>query len=137
MDEENPRRSYHRPHAAVPKELKRRYANPFWTSVSLNVRRNLTLLGRDREFLIGKCVENFGMGIGMAMIFLQSAAFPSGINGSVEVAEYFDGGCVEGSFDAEVSKCEFCFLSRKQKCMILSHVIVADPDNSIVIIIHI
>ena len=35
--------------------------------------RHLTLLKRDKEFLIGKCIENFGMGIGMALIFLQAA----------------------------------------------------------------
>ncbi|KAL3761106.1 hypothetical protein ACHAWU_001375 [Discostella pseudostelligera] len=77
----------------VPEDIKHEYSNPFWTSVRLNVTKNLTLLKRDKEFLIGKTIENFGMGIGMAMIFLQSAAFPSSINDSDSIADFFTQGC--------------------------------------------
>ena len=59
---------------AIPAEFKQHYRNSFWTSVILNFKRHMTLLKRDREFLIGKTIENCGMGIGMALIFLQSAA---------------------------------------------------------------
>lgn len=65
--------------------------------------RHLTLLKRDKEFLIGKCIENFGMGIGMALIFLQAAAFPSSINSSDKVADYFNQGCPNGGFTEEVA----------------------------------
>jgi len=91
VDEENPA-SEGDGDGIVPAQMKRQYINSFWTSLGLNVKRNLTLLKRDREFLIGKCIENFGMGIGMAMIFLQSAAFPSSINGSDKVAAFFEQG---------------------------------------------
>ena len=77
----------------IPKEFKQQYRNSFLTSVKLNLYRNLTLLKRDREFLIGKVIENCGMGFGMALIFLQSAAFPSRINESDKVAQYFTDGC--------------------------------------------
>ena len=60
------------------------------------------LLKRDRDFLIGKAIENFGMGIGMALIFLQLAAFPSGTNGSDQVAKFFLAGC-PGNYNKEVS----------------------------------
>lgn len=83
----------------LPKELKKEYINSFWTSTALNVKRQLTLLKRDKEFLIGKCIENFGMGIGMALIFLQAAAFPSPVNDSDKVAAYFEQGknwCQDG-----------------------------------------
>lgn len=76
----------------LPEEIKYQYINSFFTSTSLNVKRHLTLLKRDKEFLIGKCIENFGMGIGMALIFLQAAAFPSNINGSDAVAAYYEQG---------------------------------------------
>ena len=35
--------------------------NSFGTSIKLIVKRNLTLLKRDKEFLIGKTIGNFGM----------------------------------------------------------------------------
>lgn len=57
VDEEDPGQSVGGTRT-VPDEVKRHYSNPFWTSVNLNVRRNLTLLKRDKEFLIGKCIEN-------------------------------------------------------------------------------
>lgn len=80
--------------AAVPKEFAGSYcANSFWTSAGLLVRRNLTLLKRDTDFLIGKAVENLGMGIGMALIFLQAARFPSDLTGTDMVADYFEDGC--------------------------------------------
>ena len=87
--------------SGVPSEMKRQYSNSFMTSVGLNVKRNLTLLKRDKEFLIGKAIENLGMGIGMALIFLQSAAFPSKVNGSNVVAEYWSAGCPMEMFDQE------------------------------------
>jgi len=89
----------------VPEDIKHEYSNPFWTSVRLNVTRNLTLLKRDKEFLIGKTIENFGMGIGMAMIFLQSAAFPSSINDSDSIADFFTQGCPD-EVTPEISQCE-------------------------------
>lgn len=49
---------------SLPDGIKSQYMNSFWMSTSLNVKRHLTLLRRDKEFLIGKCIENFGMGIG-------------------------------------------------------------------------
>lgn len=79
----------------LPEDIKHEYINSFWTSTKFNVERHLTLLKRDKEFLIGKCIENFGMGIGMAMIFLQAAAFPSKINNSDLVAAFFDHGAFE------------------------------------------
>ncbi len=87
--------------SGVPSEMKRRYSNSFMTSVKLNVKRNLTLLKRDKEFLIGKAIENLGMGIGMALIFLQAAAFPSNVNGSTAVADFWAAGCPYQSFDEE------------------------------------
>lgn len=78
--------------STLPMDIQRQYINSFWTNTSLNLKRNLTLLKRDKEFLIGKCIENFGMGIGMALIFLQAAAFPSKINNSDKVAAWFDAG---------------------------------------------
>ena len=92
---------------AFPEEIKDKYKNPFFTSTSLIVERNLTLLRRNKEFLIGKTIENFGMGIGMALIFLQSAAFPSSINGSEKVADFFSQGCPPDGLNSEVSTCEF------------------------------
>ncbi|KAL7552795.1 hypothetical protein ACHAWF_016049 [Thalassiosira exigua] len=89
--------------ATVMEDMKRPYMNPFWTSVNLLVRRNLTLLKRDKEFIIGKCIENFGMGIGMALIFLQSAAFPSGVNGSDKLAEWFENGCTKMSEEVAIA----------------------------------
>jgi hypothetical protein len=47
------------------------------------------------------------MGIGMALIFLQSAAFPSGINQSDKVAEYVSLGCPEDGFTDDISIGEF------------------------------
>lgn len=90
----------------IPEDIKHEYSNSFWTSVRLNVTRNLTLLKRDKEFLIGKTIENFGMGIGMAMIFLQSAAFPSSINDSNSIAEFFSQGCPDDGLTTETSQCE-------------------------------
>lgn len=90
----------------IPEDIKHEFTNSFWTSVRLNVVRNLTLLKRDKEFLIGKTIENFGMGIGMAMIFLQSAAFPSNINDSDSIAEYFIEGCPLVGLTTETSQCE-------------------------------
>ena len=122
---------------AFPEEIKDKYKNSFFTSTSLIVARNLTLLKRNKEFLIGKTIENFGMGIGMALIFLQSAAFPSSVNGSQKVADYILQGCPEGGFNGEVSSGE-CYLwtvlvlstysflpppslTRKQLCLFLMH----------------
>lgn len=109
VDEENPTSHSNNDNGdgTVPEEMKRHYINSFWRSVSLNAKRNLTLLKRDKEFLIGKCIENFGMGIGMAMIFLQSAAFPSSINSSDNVANYFEQGCQPEMLTEEVAYCEF------------------------------
>ena len=92
--------------STIPAEFKQLYRNSFWTSVILNLRRHTTLLKRDREFLIGKTIENCGMGIGMALIFLQSAAFPSSVNGSDKVRNYFNLGCPAEESD-EIAACEF------------------------------
>jgi len=78
---------------ACPDDFKRKYINSVWSAMGLNIRRHLILLKRDKEFLIGKTIENFGMGIGMALIFLQAAAFPSKFNGSDAVAEYYSNDC--------------------------------------------
>ena len=40
----------------------------------------------------------------MALIFLQSAAFPSSINQSDKVADYFAAGCPEDGFTDDVAK---------------------------------
>lgn len=136
-DEENAQHTHDtQSNNTLPEEIKYQYINSFCTSTSLNVKRHLTLLIRDKEFLIGKCIENFGMGIGMALIFLQAAAFPSKINGSDAVAAYFEqgkcwhifyhsctciytsltyhlmiifAGCI--SYTDDVAKCEFIFMS--------------------------
>ena len=92
-DEESPRQSSKEMHSTIPAEIKQLYKNSFWISVKLNLKRHLTLLKRDKEFLIGKTIENCGMGVGMALIFLQSAAFPSSFNGSDKVADYMNMGC--------------------------------------------
>jgi hypothetical protein len=95
-DEESPRRSESKEvHSTIPVEIKQHYKNSFWISVKLNLKRHLTLLKRDKEFLIGKTIENCGMGVGMALIFLQSAAFPSSFNGSDKVVDYMNMGCPE------------------------------------------
>lgn len=96
VDEENSENPSQSNSHILPEEIKRQYINSYWTSTVLNVKRHLILLKRDKEFLIGKCIENFGMGIGMALIFLQAAAFPSSINGSEIVAEYFEQGECSG-----------------------------------------
>jgi hypothetical protein len=108
VDEERPQQSDEddKCNVNVPEDLKHEFANSFWTSVRLNVSRNLTLLKRDKEFLIGKTIENFGMGIGMAMIFLQSAAFPSSINASDSIADYFTDGCPLVGLTNLTSQCE-------------------------------
>lgn len=103
VDEENPGL---RSDDAVPEEIKRPYMNPFWTSVNLLVKRNLTLLKRDKDFLIGKTIENFGMGIGMALIFLQSAQFPSRVNGSDKLADWIIAGC-RSEITEEIAKGDF------------------------------
>mmetsp|Transcript_888 Transcript_888/g.1257 ORF Transcript_888/g.1257 Transcript_888/m.1257 type:complete len:1050 (+) Transcript_888:1338-4487(+) len=103
IDEENPDGDDQNISNAIPEEIKDQYKNSFFTSTKLIVKRNLTLLKRNREFLIGKTIENFGMGIGMALIFLQSAAFPSGVNQSDKVAEWFSLGCPEDGFTDDVS----------------------------------
>uniref|UniRef100_A0A7S4MWX6 ABC transporter domain-containing protein n=1 Tax=Odontella aurita TaxID=265563 RepID=A0A7S4MWX6_9STRA len=90
--------------AAVPDEYKKQYANSLSTAIGLNTKRHLTLLKRDKEFLIGKTIENFGMGIGMALIFCQAAAYPSSINGSDALANFIDGGCKDEQFNAKVSE---------------------------------
>lgn len=120
VDEENPGGGQiGRDAAQIPEEMKQPYSNSFWTSVNLLVRRNMTLLKRDKEFLIGKTIENFGMGIGMALIFLQSAAFPSNINGSNTIAEWVDKGCPLGEYGEEEAQGEldFCHSTR---CRVLS-----------------
>mmetsp|Transcript_3324 Transcript_3324/g.5465 ORF Transcript_3324/g.5465 Transcript_3324/m.5465 type:complete len:1454 (+) Transcript_3324:67-4428(+) len=96
---------------AFPEEIKDKYKNSFFTATNLIVSRNLTLLKRNREFLIGKTIENFGMGIGMALIFLQSAAFPSSINGSEMVADFISQGCARNGFNEEVSTAYFKLLA--------------------------
>lgn len=108
VDEEIPLQSDegYRCNGNIPEDIKHEFTNSFWTSVRLIVVRNLTLLKRDKEFLIGKTIENFGMGIGMAMIFLQSAAFPSKINDSDSIAEYFIEGCPLVGLTTETSQCE-------------------------------
>eukprot|EP00804_Cyclotella_cryptica_P009072 CCRYP_003155-RB/>CCRYP_003155-RB protein AED:0.07 eAED:0.07 QI:33/1/1/1/1/1/12/1130/1233 len=103
VDEENHEDSSQSNSHILPEEIKRQYINSFWTNTMLNVKRHLTLLKRDKEFLIGKCIENFGMGIGMALIFLQAAAFPSSINGSENVAAYFEQGCQVEDLTDEVA----------------------------------
>ena len=108
VDEESPEGQSR---GKIPTAIKKQFANPFWTSVSLNVRRNMTLLKRDKEFLIGKCIENFGMGIGMALIFLQSAQFPSKLNTSDITAEWFNTGCREEDFTNDVAKSLFRLMS--------------------------
>lgn len=109
IDEERPQQSSDSEecHGYIPEDIKHEYTNSFWTSVRLNVKRNLTLLKRDREFLIGKTIENFGMGIGMALIFLQSAAFPSSINDSDLTANFFIQGCPVDGVTSETSQCEY------------------------------
>jgi hypothetical protein len=92
----------------VPEKFRHPYRNSFWISVKLNLHRHLTLLKRDREFLIGKTIENCGMGIGMALIFLQSAAYPSSINGSDKVLDYFNLGCPAEESD-EIAACEYSY----------------------------
>ena len=62
IDEENP--SPDTPgnnNNGLPDTIKQPYMNSFGTSIKLIVKRNLTLLKRDKEFLIGKTIENFGM----------------------------------------------------------------------------
>lgn len=104
VDEENPGQSGDDDNSnEVPKEVKHQYRNSVCTSIGLIVKRNLTLLKRDKDFLIGKTIENFGMGIGMALIFLQSAQFPSKINGSNLVADWFTMGCPEEGFTNDVA----------------------------------
>ena len=61
-DEEKAQQSSGTVGESLPSDIKRQYINSFWTNTSLNVKRHLTLLKRDKEFLIGKCIENFGMG---------------------------------------------------------------------------
>jgi len=95
----------------IPTAVKKQFANPFWTSVGLNVRRNMTLLKRDKEFLIGKCIENFGMGIGMALIFLQSAQFPSTLNTSDIIAGWVNTGCRQEDFTDDVANSLFRLMS--------------------------
>ena len=112
VDEENPSQSNNdagTSEKSVPEAIKQPYMNSFGTSVNLVVKRSLTLLARDKEFLIGKTIENFGMGIGMALIFLQSAAFPSSINGSDKLADYFEKGCPKDGFTEDVAVCKCCF----------------------------
>lgn len=107
IDEENPDGDDENVSKGFPGEIKHQYKNSFFASTNLIVQRNLTLLKRNREFLIGKTIENFGMGIGMALIFLQSAAFPSSINQSDKLAEYISLGCPPDLFTGEVSTGEF------------------------------
>lgn len=110
---------------AFPEEIKDKYKNSFFTSTSLIVARNLTLLKRNKEFLIGKTIENFGMGIGMALIFLQSAAFPSNINGSQIVADYIEQGCPEGKFNGELSTGE-CY---PMNCVFIVYILIFPPPS--------
>ena len=93
-DEESPEVN-----STIPAEIKQQYKNSFWISVNLNLKRHLTLLKRDKEFLIGKTIENCGMGVGMALIFLQSAAFPSSFNESDKVVDYMNKGCPASETD--------------------------------------
>lgn len=110
-DEEIPYQSESKEVAStVPADIMQHYRNSYWISVKLNLQRHLTLLVRDREFLIGKTFENLGMGIGMALIFLQSAAFPSPINGSDKVLEYINQGCPASQSD-EFAACKFPYRS--------------------------
>ncbi len=121
IDEENPEGDGGEDaYKAFPKEIKDEYKNSFFTSTSLIVARNLTLLKRNKEFLIGKSIENFGMGIGMALIFLQSAAFPSSINGSQQLADFFSQGCPENDLNEELSSGE----SFPIRCVYITYILM-------------
>lgn len=63
IDEENPSPEVGNSNNnnGLPDTIRKPYMNSFGTSIKLIVKRNLTLLKRDKEFLIGKTVENFGM----------------------------------------------------------------------------
>ena len=63
IDEENPSPDADNSNNnnGLPDTIRQPYMNSFGTSIKLIVKRNLTLLKRDKEFLIGKTVENFGM----------------------------------------------------------------------------
>lgn len=72
-DEEAQQNNVETSNNTLPADIKLQYINSFWMNTRLNVKRHLTLLKRDKEFLIGKCIENFGMGIGKYHFICRSA----------------------------------------------------------------
>jgi hypothetical protein len=54
------------------KRFTRKYANSFPRSISLNLRRNLTIWVRDRRVLIANAVKNIIMGVSVGGVFFQT-----------------------------------------------------------------
>lgn len=50
----------------------KRYQNPFWTSVRLNLSRSFVLWTRDRIFIRASLIKNIAMGLSVGLVFLNT-----------------------------------------------------------------
>ena len=50
----------------------KRYQNPFWTSVRLNLTRSFVLWTRDRIFIRASLIKNIAMGLSVGLVFLNT-----------------------------------------------------------------
>jgi hypothetical protein len=50
----------------------KRYRNPFWTSVRLNLTRSFVLWSRDRVFIRASLIKNIAMGLSVGLVFLNT-----------------------------------------------------------------
>lgn len=56
----------------IPKRFTKKYQNPFWVGVWLNLRRFFTLWTRDRTFIRASVIKNVAMGLSVGFVFLNT-----------------------------------------------------------------